>query len=269
MKTIKITLIVVFTFIINLQAQQFRNIVLKTNTNEKFVVYVNQEQINERPMSNIVITSLTDDYYNIKIETISNKQLTYHLYAAPHSEIVYVLHTKRSLPKVNYFIEAIYPIPSNSNANSFGWHQNNGNINNGFGQINININNQVNTQQNNDVIISEPIIEEVVYLEGYEGETGCEPPVSSKRFRSMLATIEKQNFASSKKRVAKQIISSNCVLTDNLAEIINLFNFESDKLEMAKFAYDYTYDIENYYKINNVFDFESSIDKLDSYIRGK
>ena len=269
MKLIKFTLITFFAFVINAQAQQSRNIVLKTNDNSKFIAYVNQKQINRRPLSEIVITSLTDDYYSVRVETVSNKQLSYNLYAAPHSEIVYVFNTKYSSPKNNYFIEDIYPLPSNNGSNSFGWNQNNGNVNNGLGQINININNQVNTQQNNDVVIVEPIVEEVVYLEGYDGEIGCEPPVSDKRFRSMLATIEKQDFASTKKRIAKQIISSNCILTDNLVQIIDLFDFESDKLTMAKFAYDYTYDIENYYKINNVFDFESSIEALDKYIQGK
>jgi hypothetical protein len=267
MKLIKFTLITFFVFVINLQAQQFRSIVLKTNNNSKFIAYVNQEQINRRPMSEIVITNLIDNYYNVIIETVSNKQQKYNLYAAPNSEIIYVLNTNYSSPKSSYFIEDIYPLPSSNSSNSFGWHQNNGNVNNGLGQINININNQMNTQQNNDIVA--PIIEEVVYLEGYNGDIGCEPPVNNTRFRSMLATIEKQNFASSKKRIAKQIISSNCILTDNLVQIIDLFDFESDKLSVAKFAYDYTYDIENYYKINNVFDFESSIEELDKYIRGK
>lgn len=269
MKLIKYTLVLFITLVLNVHAQQFRNIVLKTNNNSKFIVYVNQEQINQRPMSEIVITNLIDNYYDIRIKTTSNKRINYHLYAAPNSEIIYVLNTNYSSPKHNFFIQDIYPLPSNNSSNSFGWHQNSGNVNSGVGQINININNQVNTQQNNSVIIADPIIEEVVYLEGYDGEVGCEPPVNKKRFRSMLAAIEKQSFASSKKRIAKQIINSNCILTDNLIQIINLFNFESDKLAMAKFAYDYTYDIENYYKINNVFDFESTIEELDKYIRGK
>ena len=268
MKLIKFTVVAIFSLVLNTQAQQFRNIVLKTKDNTRFIAYVNQKQINRNPLSEIVITSLTDNYYNIRIETVSNKRINYNLYAAPNSEIVYVLSSNYSLSKKSYFIEDVYPLPTNNGTNSFGWNQNNGNVNNGLGQINININNQVNTQQNSNVVVAEPVVEEVVYLEGYEGETGCERPVSNDRFRSMLGTIKKQSFSSSKKRIAKQIISSNCILTDDLIKIIELFSFESDKLAMAKFAFDYTYDIENYYKINNVFDFESSIKELDQYIQG-
>ena len=271
MNTIKISLITFFAFILNIQAQQFRNVVLKTKNNTRFIAYVNQKQINRRPLSEVVVTGLTDNYYNVSIETVSNKRMNYNLYAAPNSEIVYVLDSNFSSPNSVYFIEDIYPLPSNNGSNSFDYQQSNvnvnaGNVNNGFGQINININNQVNTQQTTDVSNGQ---QEVVYVDGYNGEIGCEVPVNSSRFASMLATIKKQDFASSKKRVAKQIISSNCILTDNLVQILNLFDFESSKLEIAKFAFDYTYDIENYYKVNNVFDFESSKEKLDKYISGK
>ena len=42
---------------------------------------------------------------------------------------------------------------------------------------------------------------------------------------------------------------------------------ESTKLEFAKYAYKRTYDIENYYKVNDAFTFESSIEELDAYIQ--
>ena len=52
-------------------------------------------------------------------------------------------------------------------------------------------------------------------------------------------------------------------------EILNLFDFETTKLEVAKFAYGYTYDKGNYYQLNDAFNFESSIDDLNNYIKTK
>jgi hypothetical protein len=46
-----------------------------------------------------------------------------------------------------------------------------------------------------------------------------------------------------------------------------LFSFESTRLDFAKFAYAYTLDLRNYYKLNDAFTFESSIDDLDKYIQ--
>jgi hypothetical protein len=51
-----------------------------------------------------------------------------------------------------------------------------------------------------------------------------------------------------------------------VTEILDLFTFEESKIDFAKFAYGRTYDIGNYYLVNNAFTFESSIDDLNDYI---
>ena len=48
---------------------------------------------------------------------------------------------------------------------------------------------------------------------------------------------------------------------------MQLFNFESSRLEFAKFAYPYTFDQGNYYKLNDAFQFESSIDELNEFVK--
>jgi hypothetical protein len=85
----------------------------------------------------------------------------------------------------------------------------------------------------------------------------------------MLNTIENQSFNDTKLTVAKQIISSNCMTVGHLIQILNLFSFDDTKLQLAKFAYDYIYDVNNYYQVNNVFSFESNVKELDEYIRNK
>ena len=49
-------------------------------------------------------------------------------------------------------------------------------------------------------------------------------------------------------------------------ELLMLFTFEESKLDIAKYAYNHTYDIGNYYKLNDAFTFESSTDELNKYI---
>jgi hypothetical protein len=50
---------------------------------------------------------------------------------------------------------------------------------------------------------------------------------------------------------------------------MQLFTYEDSKLEFAKYAYDYTYDIDNYFMVNDAFEFETSIDELNEYIESK
>lgn len=80
--------------------------------------------------------------------------------------------------------------------------------------------------------------------------------------------ISKESFDSSKLTVAKQIISSNPMTARQIADICKLFSFESNKLELAKFAYGYCVDPNKYYLLNEVFTYDSSKRELDEFIRG-
>ena len=85
-------------------------------------------------------------------------------------------------------------------------------------------------------------------------------------FASALRSIELQTFDSDQIRVAKQIIRSNGASSVQMAEIMKLLSFESSRLEIAKFGFQFVADPENYYLVNDVFWFSSSIRELDRYI---
>jgi hypothetical protein len=82
----------------------------------------------------------------------------------------------------------------------------------------------------------------------------------------MKKSVGSKTFEDSKLTVSKQVINNNCLLADQVREIMMLFTFEDSKLDFAKYAYGRTYDLGNYYKVNDAFTFESSIDDLNSYI---
>jgi len=79
-------------------------------------------------------------------------------------------------------------------------------------------------------------------------------------------SLASKTFEDSKLTLAKQVINSNCLLSVQVKEVMQIFTYEESKLDFAKYAYGRTYDIGNYYKVNDSFTFESSIDELNSYI---
>lgn len=109
---------------------------------------------------------------------------------------------------------------------------------------------------------------QVVYLPGYNGPIGCPMPMDQQSFMNVKQSIASKTFEDSKLTVAKQVINSNCLLSSQVKEIMMLFTFEDTRLELAKYAYGHTYDIGNYYQLNDAFTFESSIDELNEYING-
>ncbi|MBL4585948.1 MAG: DUF4476 domain-containing protein [Flavobacteriales bacterium] len=105
-------------------------------------------------------------------------------------------------------------------------------------------------------------------MPGYGGAIGCNWPMEDAQFADAKRSVSSKDFEDSKLTVAKQITGANCLTASQVREMMTVFDFEDSKLQYAKFAYGQTYDLGNYYKLNDAFDFESSIDELNAYING-
>lgn len=97
----------------------------------------------------------------------------------------------------------------------------------------------------------------------------CRFPMDATSFRSAKETINKASFDETKLSTAKSVLSSNCVSTDQVVALCNLFSFEASKLDFAKFAYDRCTDRNNYFKVGNVFSFDASRTELNEYTSGQ
>jgi hypothetical protein len=95
---------------------------------------------------------------------------------------------------------------------------------------------------------------------------GCPWPMSEQDFQSAKSSIASKTFDDSRLTIAKQILNSNCMLCSHVRDIMGVFSFEATRLDFAKFAYNRVFDQGNYYKLNDAFEFESSINELNEFI---
>jgi len=124
------------------------------------------------------------------------------------------------------------------------------------------------TTESHQEVIEQPIRNEKPEpVPGYSGRIGYENPMTTERFATAKSSISSKSFEDSKLTVAKQVMNANCLVVSQVKQIMEIFDFESTKLEFAKAAYSRTYDIDNYYELNDVFDFESSIRDLNNFIQ--
>ncbi len=107
----------------------------------------------------------------------------------------------------------------------------------------------------------------IVYVPNYGGAVGC--PVPQETINSIKSSIENESFSDDKMNVAKQALKNRCIKVSQVIELMTVFDFEDNKLELAKFAYDRTYDIDNYYLVSKEFDFSSTKTELNNYINSK
>ncbi|MFT5229713.1 MAG: hypothetical protein ACI9EV_002867 [Urechidicola sp.] len=107
-------------------------------------------------------------------------------------------------------------------------------------------------------------VQPIVYVEGYTGSVGCSVPSNS--MASIKSAIDNESFSDDKMMVAKQATNNKCLTTIQVMELMEMFDFEDSKLAFAKYAYSKTYDVDNYYQVNSLFDFSSSKTELNEYI---
>jgi len=95
-----------------------------------------------------------------------------------------------------------------------------------------------------------------------------QPCIDEHEYKEVCTVIKKESFDSSKLAVAKQVVASNPMCAQQIANICNLFSFENNKLEFAKYAYRYCTEKNKYYLLNSAFSYEASKRELNDYIKG-
>lgn len=94
--------------------------------------------------------------------------------------------------------------------------------------------------------------------------------VPAGEFSQALESIKMESFNSTKLTLAKQILrSKKCFTVSQVKEIARLFSFDDSRLEIAKYAWDYTIDRDNYYQVADVFTFSSNKENLMKFLEGK
>lgn len=286
----------------NTFAQQYSSLSFFSEDGYPFTVIMNGLKKYSNPRTNIKLEGLTNPVYKIKIifEDKTIPSIDKNIYTKPGMEVTYRIKKDRKGNNVlRYYAETVLPVnympednttyQDNTNNNivvtdeNTGIHidmdinETGGNISVQTEDVSINLNSNINVndasvsydsqvyENNTQYEVTEEHTGHYV-MQGYNGRIGCPWPMNPQNFQRAKQTISNTDFSSDKQTIAKQIVSSNCLTAQQVKEIAALFDFEKDKLEFAKFAYKYTYDIENYFIINDIFDFSSSIQELNNYI---
>jgi hypothetical protein len=280
----KITLASFFFFCSFLSFAQFSpvgHLNIFSENGDKFFLVLNGEQQNDVPQTNIRIEDLNQPYYNAQIvfadkslQQVSKNNLTLTDADGVFQDVTYKIKrdkNKKGKMKMNFFsmipVRPDYIAPKNVYVMHYGQPQLNSGVNVG---INMNVNiNESNAHAGHDH-------HDGHNHDGHNHNHGSRPrgcqngyAMSPSNFNTALATIKKQSFEESKLKTAQQVVSANCLNTNQIMQMADLFSFEDTKLDFAKFAYDYCVDSKNYYTLNGIFSFSSNADALSDYVQGR
>jgi len=90
--------------------------------------------------------------------------------------------------------------------------------------------------------------------------------MSKHEFKNLKRLIRAQSFESEKLDMAKQNLQNHWIISKQVRDIMYLLNYESSRLNFAKYAYDYTIDKDRYYRVYDALNYRSSADELDLFL---
>lgn len=87
-------------------------------------------------------------------------------------------------------------------------------------------------------------------------------PCSETAFGEIKSMIMDEKFASDKLEIAKQATKGEHLKAEQIRDIAKLLQYESDRVEYLTFAYEFCFDKNKYYLVNQAFQYSSSKDEL-------
>lgn len=93
--------------------------------------------------------------------------------------------------------------------------------------------------------------------------------IKSDDFKELKNSINNRSFETSNVDIAKTALEKNYFSSQQIRELLSFFTFENSKLDLAKYSYNKVCDKQNFYKVYEAFNFDSSIEELKNYISGK
>jgi hypothetical protein len=273
--------------------QNIYNLEFFTQETSPFTLFINGIQQHASPTTNIRVEGFIQPVLKMRMEFADHSaSVAKRLYMPEESsEISYQVKKNKKCIKVSFFssipiaqappiyvrpnfiIVPYATVPVITQISTTTTIGNNTGVNIGVNSDDVDINVSVNMGGNGSVYqetttttITGNSGGNVYVMEGYDGSIGCDWPISTSDFTEAKRTIKSKGFNDTRMGIAKQIIQSNCMISSQVRDLVNLMSFDDTKLELAKFAYGYTYDIGNYFKVSQALEFESSVDELNEYI---
>ncbi|MEP7165158.1 MAG: DUF4476 domain-containing protein [Ferruginibacter sp.] len=295
----KLFFLVIMSFPFILAAQQkVGNLTIFSEDGDKFFLILNGEKQHNVAQANLRIEELPQPYYNARIifadstiAPISKNNLLIADAEGTMMDVTYKIRKdKTRKARLNYFsaiaVQQDYIPPAGVYVHHYGMpaemQVSSGNIKtttttttNDVAAVSVSV-----SGINMNIVVADPYNTSTTTTTGtysssnnnssYKSGSGCNGwSMNSRDFAAALKTIGNSNFEESKLTTAKSISTKNCLSSDQVVKICNLFSFEESKLVFAKHAYKHVTDQKNYFKVNDVFSFDSSKGELSKFVAGE
>lgn len=103
-------------------------------------------------------------------------------------------------------------------------------------------------------------------IPSYSGYVNCNSGSLISDIDKLVSSVKNESFADDKLNIIKQATKNKCLRVSDIELILNEFSHSSDKMEFLKWAWDKTYDIDQFFKLSSSLTFSGDKEELDEFI---
>jgi hypothetical protein len=94
--------------------------------------------------------------------------------------------------------------------------------------------------------------------------------IGEQEMQEIIGSVKRQSFENTRLESVKQVVrAKQCFSVYQVKQLLELFTFENNRLDLAKFCYNYCTEKSDYYKLNSSFTFSGSVDELNKFIQSQ
>ncbi len=273
-------------------AQQVSHATFYSKEGYLFTIYLNGQKMNDVPQTEVRLINLTQPYYSCKavfedsaLAPAERKLLQLTDANGNRVDVTFVVeHSRKGEMKIGWKSQSLYPryieednsptlvvvgggaageVRQTTTTRIVESSPSDG-VNMRFGGMGGSV--SINTG-NAQPVVEETTTTTVVQGSGTTAALPCTGTLlNNQDFEAALKSVGMRSSEEGKLLSGKQIISTNCLITEQIKRIVALLETEQSRLDMAIYAYPFALDKGSYFKMNSLFEQEASIDSLNAAI---
>lgn len=249
---VRILLVISFCVSGLLKAQN--NLVLLTESGEKFWLYINGQKINDSAQSIVKTTKILDDTCRLNL-VYTNKNLS------DFNAKAYFLQNGRSCKNLEftYSVEKIK-----------------GKYTLSYVSTNVITTDSVLTTKQVAARVKNFAIEVKREqdagnrkAENYPAPNTCTQPINDSLLQTEIKKLVDNHIELNRMKDGKWLISNSCLMVTQAGKILTAFEYDESRLKLAKFGFDYIIDKENFLNLLPLFRHKFEIEELKKFYTDK
>lgn len=230
------------------------NLIVVNENGDPFILYINEQKLNDSPQSIVKTTKIIHDTCRLKITYLAKN-------LHDLNQTVYLLENGKSCKN----LEFTYSIENSKGKSTLKYISTNV-----LSTDTSNRQTQASERVRNFFLSQQKEKDDKNRLaENYPPPTPCTKAISDSLLTIQIKYLKDNHIELNRTKDAKWLISNNCLSIYQAQKVLAVFDYEDSKLQLAKFGYEYLIDKDNFLNFLKSLNYKTEKEELRKFYANK